>query len=402
MMKQRKFMRNIYGVSVMYDAVLFIVMVSISGAVLLPALQSNIAIESSLETHREEIVDETLLMLMTARADTFEYVFAGSQIENILGDLYAEDTLIYSITKTLLGKEQHHKTYVDLCVENLVSQFKVFTYRINIFTDDYDISLEKEMADLLEDYLGDKYGFNITVKWRPIMDVPFGGDLQIGPHPPETTYVASSYVSMPDTFFSTWWNQVEYFISDQLFLIEDDWTVFNETGNETGFRDALENLLNSTVNGILFDGFDVNDTHIPSILEKSVDYVFGKITNAIDSVFDEALNMTKESLDIFNINLSANLTEYLINEMTTLLGFENISSIDDAIDGLKTYLINETRNFLHEILEVHIENFIDIIMDGIDSIVDGEAMTDEITTFFTERIDILRAEFILTIWEVRG
>ncbi|MCK4819830.1 hypothetical protein KA005_28960, partial [bacterium] len=114
------------------------------------------------------------------------------------------------------------------------------------------------------------------------------------------------------------------------------------------------------------------------------------------------LNMTKESLDIFDINLSANLTEYLINEMTTLLGLENISSIDDAIDGLKTYLINETRNFLQGILNVHIENFVDIIMDGLDSIVDGEAMTNEITTFFTERINILRAEFVLTIWEVRG
>ena len=102
MMRQRKFVSNIYGVSVMYDAVLFIVMVSISGAVLLPALQNNIAIESSLDTHREEIVDETLLMLMTARVDTFEYVFAGSQIENILGDLYDEDTLIYSITKNVL------------------------------------------------------------------------------------------------------------------------------------------------------------------------------------------------------------------------------------------------------------------------------------------------------------
>ena len=104
----------------------------------------------------------------------------------------------------------------------------------------------------------------------------------------------------------------------------------------------------------------------------------------------------------FDINLSANLTEYLLNEMTMILGLENISSIDDAIDGLKTYLINETRNFLHEILDAHIENFIGIIMDCLDSIVDGEAMIDKITTFFTKRINILRAEFILTIWEVRG
>jgi len=57
----------------MYDAVLFIVMVSVSGVVLLPALHSDIAIESSVETHREAVVDEALNTFLVSRVDKFSY-----------------------------------------------------------------------------------------------------------------------------------------------------------------------------------------------------------------------------------------------------------------------------------------------------------------------------------------
>jgi len=85
MMKHRKFVRNIYAISVMYDAVLFIVMVSISGAVLLPALQSNIAIETSVKTHREHVADEALNAFLVSRVDTFSYKVAGDIIDDAAG-----------------------------------------------------------------------------------------------------------------------------------------------------------------------------------------------------------------------------------------------------------------------------------------------------------------------------
>lgn len=415
-MKRREFVGNSRGISMMYDAVLFIVMVSLSGVVLLPALQSDIAVETSVERHREKLVDETLLMLMNTRADKFEYVFAGSQIDAIASligiNVSDEGSLFNSITKTLLGNEQLHKTYADLCVENLASQLKVFGYRINIFTEDYDVSLNDEVTTLLQNYLGDKYGFNLTIQWHPIIGVPFGGDLAIGPHPPDNTHVATSDISMPNTFFSTWWNKVEQYIPDQIMSIEDDWDNFTGDGNETKFRGVLEELLNDTINGILFDGFDIGGDHVASVLEESVDYVFGKIEGAIDKAFGEALTMISESLGVFEsvpgyTDLSDGLARFLIDNITALPGIEeiiNISSIniDGALDGLKTYIINETRTFLHDVLDDYIQQFIDIIMDGINSIINIEEIEDEVAEFFTERINVLRAKATLTIWEVRG
>ena len=77
MMKRMPFLKNRYAVSAMYDAVLFIVMVSLSGVVLLPALHSDIAIESSVETHQEAVVDEALNTFLVSRVDKFSYKVGG-------------------------------------------------------------------------------------------------------------------------------------------------------------------------------------------------------------------------------------------------------------------------------------------------------------------------------------
>lgn len=400
----------------MYDAVLFLVMVSLSGVVLLPVLQSNIATDTSVDCHREELVDETLLMLMTARDDDFGYLFAGSQVDalaRIIGiNISDEESLFYAITHTLLGNEQKHKTYADLCAENLASQMKVFGYRLNIFTEDYDIQLLEEMTALLQAHLGDKYRFNLSLRWHPVVGVPFGGNLNLGPHPPDFTYVASTYLSMPNTFFSVWWNAAEQFIDVQLSVLGQAWSNFTLNRNITVFRSALEACIASTITGILFDGFDLAGTHINSVLEMSVEYVFGKIQGAIESAFSDALAMVRDSLGVFDsvegyIDLSDGLTTFLLENITALPGIDaiiNISSVDinGALEGLKCYVVNEARAFLSDNLDDAISQVVNRLLAIIEDIVGIEDMEEEVWEFFTQHINILRAECTLTIWEVRG
>lgn len=415
-MKHFPFLKNGDAVSLMYDAVLFLIMVSFSGLVLLPVLQCNIATDTSVDHHREVLVDETLLMLMTARDDDFGYLFAGSQVDALASDIGInisnEESFFYAITHTLLGNEQQHKTYADLCVENLVSQMKVFGCRLNIFTEDYDVRLLEEMTLLLQDHLGDKYQFNLSIRWYPIVAVPFGGDLFLGPPAPSNTYVASTYLSMPDTFFSTWWNAVEQFIDVQLSILEPAWTTFMLDGNKTTFCNVLEACITSTITGILFDGFDLAGLHINSVLEEAIDYVFGKIQGTIESAFTDALAMISDSLGVFNsvagyIDLSNGLTTFLLENITTLPGIEsfiNISNVDisSALDGLKCYVVNESRDFFSDILEGSIKQVVDVILAVIEDIDDVETIEDDIMSFFTQQINVLRAECTLTIWEVRG
>jgi len=136
----------------MYDAVLFIVMVSLSGVVLLPALQSDIAIDTSIEKHREHVADEALNTFLVSRVDKFSYKMCGDIIDDAaksIGINTSSEGLYSSILDWLLAREQIHKTHANLLAENLGCQFRlpfsVFgTNRFNIFTGDYDRQLKNE------------------------------------------------------------------------------------------------------------------------------------------------------------------------------------------------------------------------------------------------------------------
>ena len=400
----------------MYDAVFFITMVSISGVVLIPALNSNIAVDASIEKHREQSVDEALLMLMTSRVDNFEYVFAGSQIDGIASsvgvDVNDKDGLYNSITTQFLGKEQVHKTYVDLCVENLISQIKIFDCRVNIFTEDYDNSLKDKISSLLDGYLGDKYEFNISVQWHPVNGIPYGGELFIGPKAPKTdTYVAKSYATMPVTIFSEWLNNTEGFIDDQIEDVER-YLKRNEHKkyNQSELKEVLIESFNGTINGIIFDGFDVEGEHCNGVLNTSFDYVFDKIDGSLSNVFGNAMNNVNEFLDIFESNLGVELDTILTDKISGLSGieikdFNNDSAIDldDVLQGLKRYTIRQAKESLNDTLNDLIENSVDSIVENYDSFasVDSDEIKTSVSDFYNKQINVLRAEFKLTIWEAQ-
>lgn len=392
-MKYRSLTKNNKAISMMFDAIFFVVLVSLSGAVLLPALQGDIAINSSVDKHREEIVDESLLMVITSRDDRFEYTFAGTQINSILGGLNDDGSIIHSIIDTVLGREMHHKTYGDLLSESLASQLKFFDYRINIFTEDYDEQLKNEITNLLEDHLGDKYDFNLTVKWHPIMGLPFGGDVYIGDEPPDNTHVAKSYLSMPDTVFSNWWKTIESYIQDEINAI---------VYNSTTFNDVLKSLLNTLINNTLFDGFNdpaTGEIVFDSILNVSIDYVFYKI----HSVFDETIGMITESVGNFGIDFDNELYGLLIGNIKDIPGVGGIGdTVNGAIDDLKNHVSEYSKDFLHGILDGYINCFVEGVVNSINSVVDLDLLNQQIIDFFTKHVNVLRSDIKLTIWEVRG
>ena len=97
------------GISVMQDAVLFCLMVSISGAILMPALTSNIIASTYIEKEMEERANEVLYQLMVCRVDEFSHLNA----ETIISSLGVDQGLLKSVVDNLLKREQLHRTYAD-------------------------------------------------------------------------------------------------------------------------------------------------------------------------------------------------------------------------------------------------------------------------------------------------
>ncbi|MEM4257998.1 MAG: hypothetical protein QXL17_02460 [Candidatus Thermoplasmatota archaeon] len=421
MIVKRSIQRNTQALSVMYDAVFFIVLVSLSGAILLPALQSKTALQASVEKKREEIVDETLLMLMTSRDEFFLHTFAGSQLQDILGD-YSGNWLINTSIQALLGKQLLHKTYADLCTESLISQLNIFHNRLNIFTQQYATLLDKRISNVVTYHIGSKYAFNLSLVWHPIQGVPFGGELFIGQEPPQTNiYVATSYITLPETKLTTWLAQAEQYLME---MIKNNSVLRNiqtylsnfDTLNQAMVRENLTELINTTFQAVLFDGVNVTiGSHryaFPGVINTTIDYIFDKIQTSVSNILNKSLGKITSLLNTIEngIDITRSLDSYLKNAILPLLtqlipGFDGstITNLDELFSVLKTTVITKTKEVIDGVLTPYITIFVDMIMNVLGSTIDSVAeLGGEVLEFFNQRVNILRAEIRLMIWEARS
>jgi len=436
-MRRKNFLRDTHGLSLMYDAILFIVMVSLSGVVLLPALQSNVAVKTSVDVHREHVADEALGTFLATRVDRFSYKVCGDIIDDV-ADLIGIDNssngLYGSITDWLIGREQIHKTYSNLLSENLACQFRMpfsvlGSNRINIFTGDYDRQLRDNISCFLSSYLGDKYRFNLSAKWHPIKGVDFGGEMFVGERPPTVnSHVAQSFVTMPyspkmnlpgvgEVIISRYW--LEDFFRDfvhDIPWLENITTLIDEYVSFTKeeLKNKLSENLTTLAEGFLCNGLKngTGATIFPGILNITLQYGFGKIRTMaqnlteegimtalgesigmIDSFFGELGGADNPLVKSIQEEITTTIIEYLELPIGTLL--------TTALDELENQTRNFTINLVHNTLNPYIYDFAGSIVDilYVGELVDA---IKSIPDWLFDRISISKGEVTLTIWEVRG
>jgi hypothetical protein len=442
-MKHRYFLDDLFGVSVMYDAILFIVMVSLSGVILLPALRSPTMVETSIETHREQVVDEALHTFLVSRADCFDYTLCGDLIDNIAGSIgidNSSDGLYSSITSWLLGHEQRHKTYAALVAENLGCQFQLpFTllgsHRLNIFTGDFDRQLTNETTRFFSSVLGDKYRFNFTAWYHPIKGVPFGGELSIGDHPPTTDcYVAQSIIMMPYSPVLSFGNHTivftKHWLKQQLFSEETGLgqssipgianmtlVLENYTHGQPPYDTreqaipALQENISLLVYGFLINGITnaTNVTVFPGIVNITLTYGFEKIKNMAKTFVSETLNETfGEAIRLVDrlfgsLNETANnpVSQWILQQLnTTLNGMLNgtFTSLDEVFGACEAKIKEQVTELVKSFLDSYIETFVIFVFDVVDTV---EDFADIVVDWLLDRICLNTADVTLTIWAVR-
>ncbi|DAC72665.1 MAG TPA: hypothetical protein DSN98_04080 [Thermoplasmata archaeon] len=442
-MKHRSFLDNPFGISLMYDTVLFLVMVSLAGVILLPVLRTNNALESSIDKHREQVVDDALHAYLVTRADRFSYRFCGSLIDDIAGRIGIDNTsdgLYGSLTSWLLAHEQLHKTYATLLAEKLGCEFQLpisflGTNRLNIFTQDYDRALNNETNRFFSDLLGEKYQYNLTAWWHPIKGISFGGGFSVGQHPPtQDCYVARSIVMMPyspvisignhTVIFTKHWVKQQLFSSDIGFgrssipALSNITIIFENYTNghppydskETASRAAHENL-STLVYGFLIHGI-VNESNItvfPGFVDMSLSYGFGKIRNitaqCFDSVLNESFGGAIRSIDrlfgALNTTAKDPLSQSILTSLnSTLHDLLNGSfdSLDEAFDAAESMIKEKINTLVKGFIDPLIEAFVNGLLDVIDNIKDFSEM---LIDWLFDRVSLDKAEVMLTIWVVR-
>ncbi len=398
----------------MQDAVLFCVMVSIAGAILVPAFTSTIPQETHLEKEKEEKADEVLHQLMICRVNKSAHLNA----EPILGEL--GDTVnvdltegsVGSVIDGLLKREQRHLTYADLCTDSVACQFNVLGTRVNVLTQNFSDVVTREVGMFLHNQLGDKYLYNFTVKWHPIVGFDFGGDIAAGPAlpPNRDVYTATTSAMMPPPLCTNMNVSVESF---RHYIEKSNIeTIFKKYRNNAittaGFRTEFRGTLFDLMNKTMWKGFDFNqdgDYNEPHEMSSIIDMVLGSLFREIQAIINGTV---EEALSI--------VTDITNTEMSQSIGFDTLSSralrrsfasLSDTIsaegstsqmkESISHYIKAEARKFINETCGEKIHSMIQTTVNNEREITN---ISSEILHWIFQHVNICRAQLSLSIWEI--
>ncbi len=442
-MKHRCFFVDVTGVSVMYDAVFFIIMVSLAGVVLLPVVTTQHSVDTLVDKHRETIVDDALHSFLVSRSDLFRYRFCGTLLDTVaqrIGINTTDHGLYNLLSDWFLAHEQRHKTYATLLSEDLGCQFIVPFHlyglnRINIFTEEYDRELQNDTKQFFIKYLGDKYRFNFSAWWHPIKEIAFGGGFSVGECPPsKDCYVARRILMMPYTPVICFGNQTiiltKHWMKHQLFdniqgsngssipMITNITTVFEKySKNEPPFADklnasrALKENLSVFICCFLIDGItnETKQTVFPGIISIAMTYGFEKIKkianqffyDAFDEVFGGSIRTVDGLFGELNSSMIHPLSQAILDQLNNSLhGLLNqsFSSLTEAFDLCEDYIKEHATSLVLTSLDYLLDTLLEQLLDIVDSISD---FIDELTDFLFDQISLNKAEVMLTVWVVR-
>ena len=393
----RKFVEDEQGISVMHDAVLFCLMVSIAGAILMPALVSDVAKESYMEKENEEKVEEVLHQLMVCKLDEFSHLNAEPVLKNL--KINTNQGLLKPVIDNLLKREQLHRTYADLCTECVACQFKVLGHRLNILTQNFTEMMRVELKKFLERQLGRQYKYNFTVVWNPIVGFDFGGDLSVGSAIPKTNvYVAVAYATMPPSLFTTGIGFPLQTIKNYVYNdeIKNEFTDAKEgLISKDEFKDLLTSFLTDLINRVIWEGFDGKENSLVDIV---IDYIFQGIKESIQDAFGEALSMVSGIISSVGDDFPSLSDELIRNNLQEFLPtITESDTFSKSIDEVKNYIKEEVRAFIKNTIEEKIQAMVENVVNSIDGITN---IGTEILNWLFQQINFCRAKMTLAIWEV--
>ncbi|KPQ41378.1 MAG: hypothetical protein MPEBLZ_04087 [Candidatus Methanoperedens nitroreducens] len=390
--RKNGFYKDTGGFSTTFDIFLFLIMISISAMILLPSITGNTQIKSALESKSQENSGDTLLTLLNGKVYEFEYIVAGDQLDAVAGPL--NNSPVFTTGKKIIaGKELRHKTFSDIAAENAAVQWVIYyngtRTQLNFMMTNYSNSSKSIMKNYLDEQIGDRYGYNFTVLWRPFTGVPIGGDLDIGEPVPDNAYVESAYITMPYHIVISR-KQVEDIIENNFnnsrfgnfsFTLE-------ELKNNESARNVIEMEISNKINNI------INDT-----VDDSVDLI---VDQKLGPVLDESRNKMIEDVNGLLLDSETSFNQEINDGINNTLNNVSADLSGTMADKLKDYLKvaakeeiqaatgEEIRSFSTELADMYVNNAITIV----------EAKDRIIIEVFS-RININRAQATLSLWEKR-
>jgi hypothetical protein len=386
-----KIFRDTGAFSSVFDTLLFLILISVCAVILAPAIVGNSQITALHDENVAEHNSQVLLSLQNGRVDDFNYNVAGTQMDYLVNETLgasAVDSGIYQTSKKLVaGRELKHKTFADLATESVASQFIIqhdgSTVRLNLLTDEYRTNINSQMQDYLDNQIGERYNYHVSVVWRPFRDIPIGGETRMGKAVPDTAYVESAWITMPyHTEFTRYY--VESLIDTELNEIGIDLEHANEIP-----RDETETQISGHIN----DAINLTvDNAVEIVVKMTIDDTLENAQIALNQQIDNAVPGN-------NSGISDIILDEILEELKNDPRFIENSSQALSVQ-ITQYLQQVVRREVHEATQDEVVGLASELTEQyISNTASAEELKEQVLDYVFSRIDISRARMTLALWD---
>jgi|GEM_PF-5492436 len=422
------------ALSVMYDALLFIVLISLCGVVLLPALHSPLLTDHEIESYKENRAEFVLDSLLFSKVSSCDYMVAGDLLQSGSQNLsinMSEGSVLYELVARVFERNCKHLTCAELVSAVLGSQWKVpigSSLSLNVLTSDFEDQLIKDVEMFLNESLPSRYNYYFSSSWRPLSGVDFGGWFECGSAPPSgvDVFVAKRSISMPFSPLVVSVGNASFVLNEGFFknifknnseilIINDIFESYSLLLNDSEqARSSLIENCSFLFSGLLFEGIYKEDGQlvVKPIVGHLIDSMFSRfelfcdslITQYSEEVLNAAVGASFGSIDSVFEGLTmggsdSEIIDFFVNQMSDYVGevidveLENSSSF---FEHLEQMIFSNISTLLQPTINNSVESLVDACIAGNTS--DISFFIDAIIDFFADLVSFSDAQVVLMIW----
>lgn len=182
------------------DVMFFLLMVSLSSVVLMPAMLSSGHNEAVQDVAAYRFDEQLLQSLLDSRVEGFEYTVVPSSMSGI-AVVHPENTMYICQSSDIFSKEHASRTFADLIAEGML--FSLHTEEngtycyLHPLSTEYSEAAQRIVGEYLDRRTGGRYNYRLEANWQPVPGCGPAGQLAVGAVPPERSFRQSALISVP-------------------------------------------------------------------------------------------------------------------------------------------------------------------------------------------------------------
>lgn len=182
------------------DSLIFLLLISISAVILMPAVMAEYQYRSAGYVSLQDTDTLVLSSMLNSRIDEAGYTYKPGELVGLNISL-PQNSMLRDAEETLYGRQQKHRTFADLVAEDLVLGMALSVNGSKEYLNPTAKMHRPMTEDAIRNYLdarvGGRYQYRFEAHWYPVSGYDTGSDIAIGDIAPADAFRQSSKISLP-------------------------------------------------------------------------------------------------------------------------------------------------------------------------------------------------------------